>query len=180
MTTVIIEAPSRNHIRTYTGGWINPIDPDPDAILIEDIAHALSNQCRFTGHVTKFYSVAEHSCRVADYLLETDYAFEGLMHDASEAYISDLARPVKRNPLIAEVYNEAENRLMSAIAEKFGFQFPMSDPVKYADDVLLRTEQRDLMHGTTYEGELLEGTIKPWIPDYAKDTFYTMYRELKR
>lgn len=172
--TELVKAPSPNHIRTYTGGWINPVDPDPDAILLEDIAHSLSNQCRFTGHVRKFYSVAQHSVLVANYLYvrsDAKEAWAGLLHDASEAYVSDLARPVKRNEAISAAYDAIENNLMSVIAEKFDFEWPMGKLVKHADDVLLRTEQRDLMLGATYEGEMLDEVIEPWSPEAAEVMF---------
>lgn len=178
--TELIKAPGANFIRTFTGGWINPLDPDPDAIVIEDIAHALANQCRFTGHVSKFYSVAQHSCHVSAYLEDKgwDYMWEGLLHDASEAYISDLARPVKRHPDIAGVYTEAEDRLMGVIAEKFAFTYPMSPECKEADDALLRSEQRDLMLGATSEGPVWTGTIAPWTPEEAEEVFLRYYSRL--
>lgn len=182
MTTTMVEAPSSNHIRTYSGAWINPLDPKPDDINITDIAHALANQCRFTGHVAQFYSVAQHSCHVSS-LLEAEgrsleLQWEGLLHDASEAYISDLARPVKRHPDIAEVYNTAEDRLMKVIAEVFEFNYPMSPEVKWADDALLRTEQRDLMLGATSEGDYWPGTIKPWLPMEAEEVFTRYFMNL--
>lgn len=170
-------------IVTYTGRWIEPLTPNPDDIAIEDIAHALANQCRFTGHVKKFYSVAEHSVRVSYLLEDTGYKrdtqWAGLLHDASEAYLSDIARPVKRAPEISAFYDTAEDGLMTAIAEKFGFKWPMQKAVKWADDVCLRTEQRDLMQdgripGTTY----LDHTIEPWSPEVAESTFLLRYDAL--
>lgn len=176
----LVQAPSPNHIRTYTGAWINPLEPTPETILIEDIAHALANQCRFTGHVQKYYSVAQHSCHVSGWLfqdqpLNHNTHFEGLMHDASEAYLSDIARPVKRSTTISAFYDEAEDRLMRAIADKFDFQWPTSDAVKYADDVMLRTEQRDLMLGATYPGEMRKEVIDCWPPEKAEEIFLNYY-----
>jgi hypothetical protein len=170
-------------IVTYTGRWIEPLTPDPDDIAIEDIAHALSNQCRFTGHVKQFYSVAEHSVRVSYLLGENNYSkavqWAGLLHDSSEAYLSDIARPVKRSPEISRFYDAAEEGLMTVIAEKFGFKWPMQKAVKWADDVLLRSEQRDLMAdgripGTTY----VSYTIEPWAPDFAEEMFLSRYKSL--
>ncbi len=183
---MLVTAPSPNHIRTYTGGWICPTDPDLDDFLIDDIAHALSLQCRFTGHVTEFYSVAQHSVLVAYELMEKyddeKLAYEGLMHDASEAYLSDIARPVKRTPLISEGYDQAEGIIMTAIGKKFGVSWPMLPEVKWADDVLLRTEQRDLMHGATYEGDfwyLGDEPIQPWPPEVAEAAFIEVYENLR-
>jgi hypothetical protein len=80
------------YIVTYTGRRFHFLDPKIDEISIEDIAHALSNVCRFTGHTKRFYSVAEHSCLVSALC---DNRLEGLLHDASEAYMSDLSSPLK-------------------------------------------------------------------------------------
>lgn len=171
-------------IVTYSGHWIEPLNPDPDDIYIEDIAHALSNQCRFTGHVKTYYSVAEHSVRVSWVLAEKGYSkatqWAGLLHDASEAYLSDIARPVKRSPEISRFYDAAEERLMEVIASKFEFTWPMQKAVKWADDVLLRTEQRDLMRdgripGSTY----LDITIEPWSPAEAEERFLNDYEWLQ-
>src|SRR5271165_7548492 len=82
-------------IQTYTGRVMYPLDPRPEEINIIDIAHALSNLCRFTGHVRTFYSVAEHSVRVSQHCDPKD-ALWGLLHDASEAYLADMSRPMKR------------------------------------------------------------------------------------
>ena len=79
---------------TYTGKEFYPLDPNPADIDIKDIAHALSNCCRFAGHIKSFYSVAQHSVIVSE-LCEPENALAGLLHDASEAYLSDIARPVK-------------------------------------------------------------------------------------
>lgn len=171
-------------IVTYTGGTIEPLNPDPADINIEDIAHALSQQCRFTGHVRKFYSVAEHSVRVAEWLaaggLSTWTVFTGLLHDASEAYLSDIARPVKQQPEIRQFYEAAEERLMLAIAKKFGFNWPAGPIIKVADNVLLRSEQRDLMPDRLrFPGdEYLDETIKPWSPEDAESDFLWMFYAL--
>ena len=81
-------------IITFTGKIIDPINPDPEDIDIRDIAHSLSQQCRFTGHTSEFYSVAEHSVLVSEAVPARDAAL-GLMHDATEAYLADLAKPIK-------------------------------------------------------------------------------------
>lgn len=130
-------------IRTYTGKYVNPTEPKTADICIEDIAHALSQQPRFGGHLPVFYSVAQHCITVAQYL-PIDYRLAGLLHDASEAYLIDVPRPVKEQ-LIG--YKEIENGLMAEIANRFGFIWPMSSEVKDIDESMLRWEWDYLMLG---------------------------------
>lgn len=166
-------------IVTYTGRIIRPLDPDPDKLNIVDIAHALSNNCRFTGHVRTFYSVAEHSVRVAK-ILPARHKLWGLMHDASEAYLSDIARPIKMTPTFGAVYKEVEANLMEAIIQAFMLNPIMPKQVKVADNVLLAAEQRDLMpRWRRHEGEFeYPETIVPWSPYTAKARFLNLYEEL--
>lgn len=116
-------------IQTVSGTKVDLLDPKPDQILIEDIAHALSPICRFTGHVEKFMSVAHHSVIVSN-LVDPEFAFDGLMHDATEAYVNDLSRPLKN--LLPE-YKVVEERFALAIAEKFGVTHPLPNPAKITD-----------------------------------------------
>ncbi|OZI09210.1 hypothetical protein BWI93_05235 [Siphonobacter sp. BAB-5385] len=131
-----------NCIRTYTGKYVNVFEPDPETICIEDIAHALSNMPRFGGHLPEFYSVAQHSIRCAQ-LVPDHLKLSALMHDASEAYLMDLPRPIKKN-LGNFGYAETEERLMGVIAQKFGFQLN-SKEVKAADERVLTEEWNGLM-----------------------------------
>lgn len=171
------------NIVTFTGEIIDPLNPDVDRIHIEDIAHSLANSCRFTGHTRRFYSVAQHSvlCSRIGRMPDED-RLTALMHDASEAYLTDISRPVKRDPKFGAAYAKAERRLEKALAERFGLQYPYPTSVKWADDVLLRSEQRDLMPdllrvpGSDY----LPITIVPWPPRMAERQFLARYRELSR
>lgn len=133
-------------IFTYSGGFMRPLDPSPEDIKIEDIAHALANQCRWTGHVSRFFSVAEHSLNVAA-LVPDDPKLTALLHDASEAYLADLARPIKKAPGLGEVYLEVEGRLEAAIAERFGIApEPLGHKaVKLADEQALWAEAKALL-----------------------------------
>jgi 5'-nucleotidase len=124
------------YIRTFTGAKFYPLDPDPDFVRIEDIAHSLSLVCRWAGHVPHFYSVALHSIHVSR-MVDSGQALAALLHDASEAYLGDMAKPVK---LDMPDYNLAENRLMSTIALALGFDFPLTDQVKKADAAALFLE----------------------------------------
>lgn len=172
-------------IQTNSGGKFRIAEPAPEDIDIRDIAHALANQCRFAGHVRKFYSVAEHSVRVARLLAgqgcDVAIQYEGLMHDASEAYLCDIARPIKRMPEF-QFYRDAEDRLMAIIAGKFGFTHPMSPEVARADGMLVGTEARDLMAPVVEDWhlayELLPGRIRPWSPATAKVRFLEAFHKL--
>lgn len=159
-------------IVTYTGKAIEPLNPDPALICIEDIAHSLSNVCRFTGHTRFFYSVAQHSV-LASRMVPHEHALTALLHDASEAYLSDFARPIKQQPEFGDVYRVIEERLMLAIVVRFGIEWPMPPAVKHADEVLLRTEQRDLMPPLLrFPGdEYLDEKIAPWPPSHAELAF---------
>jgi len=128
-----------NWRQTFTGKQFWPFDPRPEDIDIRDIARSLALQCRFTGHIREFYSVAEHSWLCSYYA--TGFELQGLLHDASEAYLGDVAKPIR--PFFTG-YAEAEDRIMHCIAEKFGFDWPMSAVVANADFRLLATEKRDL------------------------------------
>ncbi len=132
-------------IQTYTGQVFYPLDPRPEEIHIADIAHSLSMQCRFSGHVREFYSVAEHSVRVS-IACPPEHAEWGLLHDASEAYLIDLPRPLKRFSEMGRLYMEAESRVMSAVCERFGLSIQIPSIVERLDRVLLMTEKRDLNH----------------------------------
>lgn len=130
-------------IQTYTGKAFWPMDPRPEEVDIEDIAHALSMQCRFGGHSRCFYSVAQHSL-LASILAPEEHALSALLHDASEAYLVDLPRPIKQAPSLW-AYADIERRVQAAIAEHFGLPAELPACVKRIDDVLLATEARDLM-----------------------------------
>ena len=112
-------------IRTISGQYVNVFEPNPDTLLITDIAHALGNQCRFGGHLPRFYSVAQHS--LLCYLIaKEEEKYDALMHDASEAYLLDMPKPIK---VEITQYNEIEDNLMNVLAKKFGFNYPKSEEV---------------------------------------------------
>jgi uncharacterized protein len=132
-----------NWIQTHMGYKFFPEFPEQSPIEIEDIAHALSNQCRFTGHTQEHYSVAQH-CLLVSYLCSSENALQGLLHDASETYIADIASPVKRLPQFAG-YRELEKKIQTAIFRRFGL--PEEDPadVKRADLMALAMESNSFM-----------------------------------
>lgn len=123
---------------------------------IEEIAHAISMQCRYTGHVSSFYSVAEHSVLVARLMEEIEYCkagggtpLEGLLHDAHEGYISDIASPWKT--MIPE-YSKTEKMIEGAMREHFKLPTHISDGVKRADWLALFIEAKQLLMPGVVEG----------------------------
>lgn len=151
-------------IETASGIKFEFLDPKPEQIVIEDIAHALAHQCRFNGHVNKFYSVAEHSIECSG-LVPDKYKLQALMHDASEAYITDIASPVKQ---YLSNYKELEKVVMDAIANKFGFEWPMSKETANADLVMLSEEARNLMPGKGDNWNMWEDIPRPEIFPWFK------------
>jgi len=125
-----------DYIRTFTGTDFTVFDPKPEQIFIEDIAHALSQLCRYGGHCDPFYSVAQHSI-IASYLIEPKFALDALCHDFSEAYIMDLLRPIKYQ--IPEFIN-IENKIYEVIAQKFNLTFPIPEEVHIIDNDMIKYE----------------------------------------
>lgn len=166
-------------IQLYSGRKFFPMNPDIDAIDINDIAQSLSNMCRFTGHCKSFYSVAQHSVMVS--YLVGEHAMWGLLHDASEAYLVDMPRPIKRLKEL-QPFRDIENNVMLAICEKFGLSKIEPPIVKDADTRMLATEARDLMsplHPDWHQPcEPLPFTIITLNPTEAKNLFLNRYREL--
>lgn len=128
-------------IQTYTGKAFYLLNPRVEDICIEDIAHSLAYQCRFNGHTKDFYSIAQHSCLVS-FCSGALFEREGLMHDAAETYVGDVTSPLKR--LIPD-FKRIEDRILEAIARKFGFSFPIPRKVKEVDLHLLSTEAQSLL-----------------------------------
>lgn len=187
---------------TRRGDWIQtepsctmfwPLDPRPEEIHIEDIAQALSMQCRFGGHVQKFYSVAEHCVLVAS-ILPHKKRRAGLLHDASEAYCVDVPRPLKR---CLAGYTEIEARIQRAICKRFGLDVvdhekdgsllrpwltAFDDPeIHTADTEMLLLERMELKGPEPAPwrivGSPAEGIrLKCWTPEEARCHFLSMFR----
>lgn len=168
-------------IQTFTGKIFYPLDPRVEEIDIRDIAHSLSLQCRFAGHIREFYSVAEHSVRVARECPPEDQLW-ALLHDASEAYLVDLPRPIKRFCEMGRLYREAEDRLMHCICERFSLPLEQPPSVKRLDTVLLVTEKRDLMSAEPKPWEdtevALMEAIVPWTASFAEQVFQAWFADL--
>lgn len=108
-----MSARSGDWIQTATGGQFWPMDPQPDEIDINDIAHALAMLCRFGGHCLRFYSVAEHSVLLS-HAVPPEHALWALLHDATEGYLVDMPRPIKA---FLPGYKEAEAGIVRAVIE---------------------------------------------------------------
>lgn len=128
-------------IQTYSGYFFNFLNPDPNTINIVDIAHALSNECRFGGHCKWHYSVAQHSVYVSR-LCPLELKFAGLMHDAPEHVVKDMMSPLK---MLLPDYKKVEKRVTKIIMNKFGLPELVHPAVKVADIRMLATEKRDIM-----------------------------------
>ena len=154
----------KSWIQTFTKKNFDPFHPDPQLIVIEDIAHALAYQNRFGGHGKRFYSIAQHSLLVSA-LSAFDDELYGLLHDASEAYLGDIPRPLKQTDAFAG-YRRAEKHLQGVIMAHFGLPFHQMDTVKYADQMALKLECHWLMSPMTQDlheqMELDKETLEDW------------------
>lgn len=129
-------------INTYTGRAFYPLDATVEDVDVLDIAQGLAAANRFTGQTVEPYSVAQHSV-LASQLVPPDDALAGLLHDASEAYLHDIASPVKRHARM-DFYRAAEERLMAVIFARFRLPWPPPESIKSVDRRLRVTEARDL------------------------------------
>lgn len=167
-------------ILTRSGRKFDLVSPNEDMVDPTDIAHSLSMQCRFNGHTRHFYSVAQHCVLVAD-----------LLHDATEAYVGDLVRPLKEGMRefyecqnLESLYDAVERKVWIAICARFDLDPILPDCVKHADLVALATEKRDLMpehpeHWPCLEGvEPLAQFIDPWQPSQAAIHYHGRLLEL--
>jgi hypothetical protein len=172
-----------DHITTYTGQWFYPTQPDPEAIHIEDIAHALPMICRGNGHVKKFFSVGEHCILCAREAQARGYSdrvvLACLLHDASECYMSDVPRPFKK--MLPE-YIESENRLLDLIYEKY-LGSPLTDgeqkQLKGIDDDLLWYDLKYLLNEECGpQPEVHVRSSYEWIPfERVTEEYLAIFRE---
>lgn len=169
-------------IQTVSGHRFNFLTPESSEFGLEDVAHALSHICRFTGHTREFYSVAQHSVLVSR-LLPRELALQGLMHDAAEAFIGDVSSPLKR--MLPE-YKAIERRIEAAVFARFGLPEFFDPAVKFADLVALATEKRDLMrhvpNGIDWSAlpDPAATKLDPWTSAHAKQAFIDRFWELTR
>lgn len=172
---------------TYTGRKFWPLDPRADEVHIEDIAHALSMQCRYGGHSLQFYSVAEHSVHIYRWLAAGNYApnvrLAGLLHDATEAYVADVPRPLKRH---LAGYKDAEALVWRAVAERFGlmgYEDDLPAVVHEGDNRILGDEVARLMVPMGWHAkhdDPIGAEIECWPPQRAEAEFLRAFYHCER
>jgi hypothetical protein len=172
---------ANNWMMTSTGVRYWPTCPSAHDVRIMDIAHHLSRICRYTGAIIpEHYSVAEHSVLVS-HMVPPVWAFEGLMHDATEAYCNDLSRPMKTD---LPDYRRIERRNWLVICEKFGMDPELPPCVHEADVRVYLAEREQIMPPITQEdGYSLHYKPAPVVihafaPNRAKRLFLDRYYEL--
>lgn len=184
-------------MQTFTGRAIDPVNMKSDEVCIEDIAHALSMQCRFAGHCIEFYSVAEHSVRVSVLIQESSHDAMAcnlaLLHDAAEAYLPDIISPIKPWVMVDGVpMSKVESLVLDTIFDSFNIgagtseylqEWDLMRYVKNADLILLATEARDLMSKPERPWGALPQPVSekivPWPWEQARSAFLTRFNELQ-
>ena len=187
-------------LQTYTGKAYVIANPTLDQVCLEDIARSLSHQCRFAGHCKLFYSVAEHSIHVCnrvreileigEAILPTPPGFgveewhrkilvAALLHDASEAYLLDIPRPLKIEPEM-KFYREKHVATMSVILKKFGVPDMMLDIIKHADNELLATEKEQIMATPPRDWVSLPDPLPLFLRCWKSERAYSIFMEQAR
>lgn len=185
-------------IVTYTGKIFDLQNPKPEQVCIEDIAHSLAHQCRYTGHTRWFYSVAQHCILMAENSDLPGDPMQKLMHDADEAYVGDIARPWKRllHVLIPETKHfnghdipvkNYERKIQEVIGTALGINLEPSAEVKESDIRMMATETRDLMPlmpqpsvwDLPVDISPVEEIIESWHPIYTERKFLSLYKKLR-
>lgn len=168
---------NEGYLLTFTGKRFYPAHPESLDVCIEDIAHALSNVCRYNGHLMSFYSVAQHCVYISKYIEEhyNKYlAIVGLLHDASEAYLPDMPSPIKDT---LPDFRKLEARLHKHIFDYFKLDWPYSKIIKEIDTTIRQDEIRDLASwGGNEKG--IGISITSWSPNVAEKEFLTLYAKL--
>lgn len=177
-------APENCWIGLLSGAKMNYLKPEESDVTLDDLASALSNICRFSGHLPKFYSVAQHLVNTSR-IVDPRYAFDALMHDTAEAFTNDLPTPLK---WAFPVFKELETKIEQAMAARFDFNYPYPDEVKLADTQMLLLEKvyvkeddREWINYKDVEFQHLKDLVdlKPWQPCRAKREFLQRFEELE-
>lgn len=175
-------------MQTFTGKQFWPLDPRLEDVDAVDIGHALSMVCRYGGHVRRFYSVAEHTVLISRWLeaqgASWDVVLAGLLHDAAEAYIGDMVRPLKHH---MPAYQAIDVKVSAVIFEAFGcpveYAAELPVGVREADNRIL-LDERDALLSVPPEAWQQEGLerlgvqIVGWEPVFAEFQWAERFREL--
>ncbi len=168
------------YVSTFSGNRFYPLEPRIDRVAIEDIAHGLAYQCRFNGQTCEFYSVAQHSLLVAG-MVPPHLRLAALLHDAAEAYLGDMVKPLK---VLLPEFAAIEEKVSAIIAATFAIDFSDYGPIKRADLIALATEKRDLMPHSVERWAYLDdipalsAAIVPMSPSQAKRAFLEEFLRL--
>ena len=161
-------------LTTYLGKQYSLTTPVADDIDPRDIAHSLAHLCRFNGHTKTFYSVAQHSCLVAD-LVPPEHRLSALLHNAAEAYIGHMIEPLKQCVMF---YRDLERLHWARICKRFDIDPQLPESVRNADRIVTATERRDLVknagpacNSTTHSAPMAQ-TIQPWRIQKARDIYF--------
>lgn len=161
-------------VDTFTGKEIELINFRSEDVDIRDIVQSLCNICRFNGHVPSFYSVAEHSVRAADFAIQegmsTEMALTALLHDAAEAYVGDMVRPLKRHPEYGAAHQKLENKILEVIHWTLGGIYPHPPEIEKIDKQMYLWEC----------DHIRSGKILGWMPIHAKIRWIETYKLLTR
>lgn len=167
-------------MQTYTGRVFYPLAPRIQDVCIEDIAHSLAYQCRYAGHARFHYSVAQHS-EILSYAVPAEDALAALLHDASEAYLVDVPRPIKPH---LRGYAEIERKVHAAICIALGAPLTIPPSVLDADLRIIHDERAVLMAEPpmpwNVPGEPLGVKIECMPPAQAEQLFLKRFEELTK
>lgn len=167
-------------IYTFKGNQFYALDPHPEDIDIQDIAHATALTCRYSGHCNTFYSVAQHSV-ILSKNVSKEHALSALLHDSAEAYMTDIPRPIKY--MLGEEFREIEDHIYRVIAEKFGAEHPLPEEVHKLDHNIVHDEAKVLFDIPPEWISLYEPTginIQPVGWRQAETMFLKRFEELTK
>jgi len=169
-------------ILTHSGYWFDLEHPETSYISIDDIAHGLSNACRFAGQCFHFYSVAQHCVNVSYAVDDERLALAALLHDASEAYTGDMSSPLKS---LCPEFRKIEDRIQAEICRRFCIPVEENYRIKQEDTRVLIREREMLfnhnwkMPSITHFGFRM-ALEEPMLTGEAKAIFKKRFRDISK
>lgn len=163
-------------IQTYGGGVFDYTKPEEAKLTFESLVHPLSHIPRFLGHTSRFYSVAQHSIHVSSIIEDPHDALCGLFHDAHEAFIGDMPRPLQ---VAFPEARKVEAKIRTAIRKSLGLPEIMSDAVEDADEILLVNEAHQLLGAQPVDNWTKQYDVKAFysIPEWSIEEVRTRFRQ---